>query len=556
MRYQSHTSSGTLNASGVTKSHGAQVVLDQVDLTVASGDRIGVVGPNGVGKSTLLRILAGVEKPDSGRTLRSPATLSVGYLAQEPDLPRGLTLLELLAQKTGVAVAEAEVDRLALAMENDESLAGDYSEALDRFIALGGGDFEPRAEAVLGELGLPADRLRLPVRALSGGQAARAELAAVLLSRFDVLLLDEPTNNLDFEALDLLERFVSEVPAGVVVVSHDRAFLERTVSRILELEEGTHRAVEYSGGYSAYLEHRATALRHQYEDYEQFVSQRSELEQRVRRVRQWAEKGARKARADKSEPDKHVRTARIESSEKQASKVKSLEKRLDRLDPVDKPFEAWRLRLSLEAVTRSGNVVARLEQAVVRRGSFTLGPLDLEVTWGERVAIIGPNGSGKTTLLHALLGRTELDAGARWMGPGVVVGEMDQHRGAFAGDESLLDEFSRRSDLVPQEARSMLAKLGLGASHVTRPGGSLSPGERTRAVLGLVSVSGMNCLVMDEPTNHLDLPAIEQIEQALEDFEGTLLLVTHDRRMLETLRTTRTIRVVPRDELTSVVETR
>ena len=251
--------------------------------------------------------------------------------------------------------------------------------------------------------------------------------------------------------------------------------------------------------------------------------------------------GAHKAKRDPLEKDKFVRRFKVATSEKQAAKAKITERSLARLDAVEKPWEGWDLRFQMASAPRSGDVVMRMQGAVVERGSFTLGPVDLEIGWGERVAIVGPNGSGKTTLLLALLGRLPLVAGQRWMGPGVVFGEMDQARAGFSGAESLLEAFIGETGLLVPEARSQLAKFGLGAEHVTRASASLSPGERTRAVLARFSAFGVNCLVLDEPTNHLDLPAIEQLEQALEGYDGTLLVVSHDRRLLETVALTRAI---------------
>jgi ATPase subunit of ABC transporter with duplicated ATPase domains len=221
--------------------------------------------------------------------------------------------------------------------------------------------------------------------------------------------------------------------------------------------------------------------------------------------------------------------------------VRQAERALERLEDVEKPFEPWELELSFDSGRRSADVVLRLEHAVVERGSFRLGPIDLELAWRERVALLGRNGSGKTTLLHALLGKLPLSAGRRYVGPRVVVGELDQERERFAGDEPLLDAFSRESGATSGEARTLLAKFGLGSDDVFRPGASLSPGERTRAALGLLAFRGVNCLVLDEPTNHLDLPAIEELERALERYDGTILLVTHDRRFLERFAATRSI---------------
>jgi ATPase subunit of ABC transporter with duplicated ATPase domains len=249
-------------------------------------------------------------------------------------------------------------------------------------------------------------------------------------------------------------------------------------------------------------------------------------------------------RAERRRPrdnDRAGRGARIERTEKQASKVRATERAIERLEMVDKPWEGWELRMDLGAAGPGSEVVARLEGAVVERGTFRLGPVDLEIGRGERVGLLGPNGSGKTTLLRALLGEIPLAAGRARLGPGVVVGELDQARGLLDGPGTVVEVFSAATGLLPQASRSLLAKFGLAADHVERPAGALSPGERTRATLAALMARGTNLLVLDEPTNHLDLEAIEQLEQAVERYPGALVLVTHDRRMLERVSLTRTI---------------
>jgi ATPase subunit of ABC transporter with duplicated ATPase domains len=529
-----------LSATNVTKRFGGAVVLDSVSISVDEGSRIGVVGPNGIGKSTLLRILAGTEEIDSGRVERAPRSTTVGFLPQEPDARPGETLHAYLARRTGVAAAEAEFDRWTAALADDPDALDPYTEALEAFLALGGDDFDARIGSALADVGLPASRLDVEVGHLSGGQAARAALAAILLARFDVLLLDEPTNNLDFEGLDTLEGFLASRSGAVVVVSHDRAFLDRAVDRIVEITEEHHRAVDYAGGWSDYIAARAQARGQQYEAYDKFKAEKRRLEDRARTQKQWAVQG-KAAVKKKGETDKHVKAFKIASAEKQASKVKITERAIDRLVAVDKPWEGWRLEMQLKPTARSGDVVARLEGAVVQRGDFRLGPVDLEISWQERVALLGPNGSGKTTLLQALLGRIPLTEGRRWIGPGVVVGEMDQTRLRFAPDAVLIDAFLAETGMDRSEGRSLLAKFGLGSDHVGRETQHLSPGERSRGILAALMAQGVNCLILDEPTNHLDLEAIEQLEQALEGFDGTLILVTHDRRLLESVQLTRTI---------------
>ncbi len=536
------SSGATLHATRITKSHGPVVVLGGVSVLVGPRSRIGVVGPNGVGKTTLLRILAGLDQPDTGRVVLAPPSLNVGYLPQETAARPEETLIGYLSRRTGVATAESEMEEAAGRLAQAATGAEDrYSCALDRYLNLGGPDLESRAAEACEQLGLPADRLDVELGALSGGQAARAALAAILLSRFDVFLLDEPTNDLDFAGLDQLERFLSDLDGAYVIVSHDRAFLEATVDRVLELDAHSRSSTEYGGGWLGYLDAKGTARRHAEEAHDRYRTQRDLLVDRARTQREWAVTGTRKAKKKAPDNDKAQRDWKVNRTEKQASKVRISEKALDRLEVAEKPWEAWDLHLDLAPSSRSGDSVARLVEAVVQRGSFRLGPLTLEITWAERVAIVGPNGSGKTTLLRALLGDIPLASGQCWLGPGVVVGELDQGRRSFVTDRPLIDAFAASSGLLAQPSRSLLAKFGLGAEHVSRLATSLSPGERTRATLALLMAVGANCLVLDEPTNHLDLPAIEQLEAALEDYDGTLLLVTHDRRLLDALRITRTV---------------
>jgi ATPase subunit of ABC transporter with duplicated ATPase domains len=543
--------SGSLTVSNLSKFRGPVVVLDRVSLTVGPGDRVGIVGPNGVGKSTLLRLIAGLDEPDGGEVQRRPPEATVGYLPQEADVRPGETLLEALSRRTGVTAADRALQASSAALADGAPGADErYVADLERYLALGGPDLPSRAAEVCEDLGLPASRLDVELAALSGGQLARAGLAAVLLSRFDVFLLDEPTNDLDFEGLAQLERFLGGLQAGAVIVSHDRAFLDRTITRVYEIDEHTHEGREFGGGWGAYLEERERARQQQYEAHDTYQSEKGRLEDRARRQKQWSATGVAKAKRS-SEPDKNIRFGKMQTSEKLAGKVKITQKAIERLEVVDKPWEGWRLELDLSVAKRSGDVVARLAGAVVERGTFRLGPVDLEVAWGDRLAIVGAYGSGKTSLLGALLGRFPLASGAQWLGPGVEVGELDQARGAFLGEGDLLRAFGDASGLVPGEARTLLAKFGLGTEHVLRPASSLSPGERTRAVLALLQHRQANCLVLDEPTNHLDLPAIEQLESALDGYEGTVLLVTHDRALLDAVEITRTV-VVAHGEVRSV----
>lgn len=537
----------TLVAKDVAGGYAHRTLFENVDLTVAPGDVIGVVGANGAGKSTLLRILAGALEPLGGTVSVAPADAFIGWLPQEHERTPGETVAGYIARRTGCAAATAAMEAAAEALSDSDAAADAYSVALDHWLATGAADLEERLPVVLADLGMDSAAVQpdsTPMTALSGGQAARVGLAALLLSRFDIVLLDEPTNDLDLDGLARLERFVDELRGGVVLVSHDREFLARSVTRVLELDLAQNTTTVYGGGYESYLEERAVNRRHKREQYEEFADKKADLVARARTQREWSSQGVRNAMRKAPDNDKNRRRAQTESSEKQAQKVRQMESRIARLEEVEEPRKEWTLQFTIGTAPRSSSVVATLDQAVVRRADFVLGPLSLQVDAGERIGITGPNGAGKSTLLGLLLGRIAPDEGRASRGANIAVGEIDQARAEFDGPGRLVDRFEAHvPDWPTAEVRTLLAKFGLGADHVERAVGELSPGERTRAGLALLQARGVNVLVLDEPTNHLDLPAIEQLEQALDSYDGALLLVTHDRRMLQNVRLDRSWRV-------------
>ena len=530
-----------LAARRLTVVRGAQVVLDSVDLVVDGTSRIGVLGRNGAGKSTLLRCLAGLEVPTAGTVECSPPGLNVGYLAQEPDPLGEETTAAYLRRRTGLAMAEVAMGAALRAVGDHPGQAEleAYDDALARFLGLGGDDHDTRAPRVLADVGLDPGVLEVPLTRLSGGQRVKAGLAAILLARFDVLLLDEPTNNLDFDGLARLERFLAAEERPVVLVSHDRAFLSAATTRIAELDLHTRRLAEYGGGYDAYVEERRRRREQAYADYDEARAERSRLEEAARQKREWAASRRGERRTDN---DKALAGRRKERATAGATRAKAIERRLERLGDPGKPWEGWDLRLSLQAGRRSGEVVARLAGATVRRGGFRLGPVDLELHWRDRLALTGPNGAGKSTLLGLLTGELRPEEGTVRLGSGVVVGHLGQDR--TPGPGTLLDAVRERTDLSVEQARSLLAKFDLGAAHLRRPEAALSPGERSRAGLAVLVARGTNLLLLDEPTNHLDLDAIEELERALGGYDGTLVVVSHDRRLLAGLRLDRRLEVV------------
>jgi ATPase subunit of ABC transporter with duplicated ATPase domains len=484
----------------------------------------------------------------SGTVSRTPTDAFVGWLPQEHERVLGETVGQYVARRTGCAAAAQAMDAAANALADpparaDADPADVYAAALDHWLAAGAADLDERLPEILADLGLATDSVASEsalMTGLSGGQAARVGLAALLCSRFDIVLLDEPTNDLDLDGLERLEDVVRGMRGGVVLVSHDREFLARSVTRVLELDLAQHTNTVYGGGYESYLDERAVARRHKRAEYDEFASRKADLVARARTQREWSSQGVRNAMRKAPDNDKVRRRAATESSEKQAQKVRQMESRIARLEEVAEPRKEWVLEFTIGSAPRSSSVVATLNNAIVRQGAFTLGPVSLQVDAGDRIGITGPNGAGKSTLLRLLLGRIEPDEGSARLGANVAIGEIDQARDQFTGSTSLAQRFEGLvPDFTTAEVRTLLAKFGLRADHVDRPVGDLSPGERTRVALALLQARGTNVLVLDEPTNHLDLPAIEQLESALDSYDGAVLLVTHDRRMLQKVRVDR-----------------
>jgi ATPase subunit of ABC transporter with duplicated ATPase domains len=534
-----------LRARSLAVDTGDRLLFADLDLTLTERIRAGVVGANGSGKSTLLRLLAGERRPTRGTISRAPATATVALVPQEPDRSTTETARAYLGRRTGVTAADGELQAAAAALAedlDDRSVAERYDRALDVYDRVGCADHDERAAEVTTRVGLAPDRLDRTTATLSGGEAARLSLAAVLLAHADLLLLDEPTNDLDQQGLALLEELVATTASGLVVVSHDRAFLESTVTSVIEL--GPEGSELFDGGWEAFLAERAARRRLAEVAYRHFDDERQRLTDQARRERAWSQEGVRRVKTS-GETDKFVRFGAKQGAENGGRRAARTERALARLGTVDKPWEGWDLRFSIAPASRSGRAVARLDDVVVRRGARRFGPWHLEIEVGDRLALVGPNGSGKTTLIEVLTGRHPTEHGSVVVGPSVVIGELRQQRVEAASTGELLGWFLEQTGQTTSEGRSLLAKFGLTAEHLDRPPTSLSTGERTRAELALFQARGVNLMILDEPTNHLDLEAIEQLEQALATYPGTLVVVSHDRRFLENVELTRTFELGP-----------
>jgi ATP-binding cassette subfamily F protein 3 len=557
-----------LQVRNLSKSYGPATVIADASFVINDGEHVGLIGPNGVGKSTLLRCITGAEQPDAGVIVRSPPGLTIGYLSQALDPPEGATVGAFLdAAQAEFRAAEQALQRAAenMAAGDVEAAMREYDQALASFEALGGYEREHRAAAVLDGLELSAIAPERGIASLSGGQKTRLGLAALLLGEPGLLLLDEPTNHLDVVALEWLEGFVRSYPRAVLVVSHDREFLDRTVERILYLDPETRALRSYPGNYSDFAAARAQERAAQlaaWQDQQLYIQETEADIRRVKGLAQNIQSGPKRGR------DYHGRI-----SAKVARIAKTRERKLDRYleseERIDKPRQRWGMKLDFGAAPESGRAVLRVEDVsfaypepqnhgaenneqgnkgtreqptshqppspeapssiIDRRSSMLLEGVSFEVGYGERVAIVGPNGAGKTTLLRLIEGKLEPLSGRIRIGSGVRLGVLAQEHETLDPQRSLLDTVLRARPMSETDARSFLHLFLFGGDSVFKPVGACSLGERSRLQLALLVLGGCNLLLLDEPLNHLDIEGREHFEQALEAFEGTVVAVSHDR---------------------------
>lgn len=529
-----------LNVSNLSKSFGGRLLLDRISFVINPADRIGLVGPNGAGKTTLLNLLARTDLPDAGAINFAPGA-RVGYLRQGFADQPGLSLGELIqrtGRRAGEAVAavtalEQATSRLAAAGGNaSPRLLAAYDSALAALETRGGYQLVDELTSLLGALGLADVPFMTPLERLSGGQKTRAGLAALLTEQPDVLLLDEPTNHLDLNALSWLERFLTSYRGAAVIVSHDRAFLDQAVSAIFELDDETHRLTSFAGGYSAYLETKAATAAALEDAYERQQRSIAHITHDIRAVASHAMETERATRHDyiRGRAKKVARTAKV--------RERKLERLLTSEDHIEKPERRWGLSLAFAAGHETGRDVIMMDEVRVDLGGKTiLDSLDLHIRHRERVAVTGANGAGKSTLLRTITGEITPVSGTVRLGAGVVLGEHGQEQTTVKLDQTVLAQTRAIAPISETEARSFLHRFLFAGDAVFQLAASLSYGERARLALALLVLRGANVLLLDEPLNHLDLTARERFEEALAQFDGTIIMVLHDRFAIARLAT-------------------
>ncbi len=491
-------------------------IFSGVSLSVERGDRLGIVGPNGAGKSTLLRIMAGKLHPEEGTVSTVGDDVSLAMMSQEVEFDGSVTVFaavmgafENLHRMEG-RLRELESQIARETGEDDRSRVLErYGSLMTAFEDAGGYGIEARAREILGGLGFPEESLHREVRTFSGGEGVRLALARALLEEPEILLLDEPTNHLDLESSEWLEEFLRSYPGSVVVVSHDRYFLDRVSNSILEIHGG--RAELYRGNYSEFIAAREARRDIQWKHYREYVEEKERLQDFVRRY----------------------------GAGQRAREAKDREKKIERMEKVEPPPDPpGGMGLILRA-PRSGREVLRARGVTITRGERTLvSDLDLDLYRRQKIALLGPNGAGKTSLLRVLVGEDAPDSGEITYGVGVTAGYFPQDL-AFPDEDLAVEAELRRNfpGMTVSEARSELARFGFVGEEVFDPLSTLSGGERTRLHLARLSLLEATLLVLDEPTNHLDLGARESLEDALEAFDGTAIFVTHDRYFVDRIAT-------------------
>ncbi len=522
-----------LLANNIHKSYRGKEILCGISLQIDQNQKAALVGSNGAGKSTFLKILAGFEKPDTGSIRLNGSR--IGYLPQEIKIDSKETVLDYLKRITGIDKIESKMNDLERDLNNPENIVK-YGEFQSQYLQLDGYTFEYRMKAILRGFGLNSISTARPLNSLSGGQKSKVALAGLLLQKFDLLLLDEPTNNLDLPAIIWLENFLQNTSASCLIVSHDRRFLDKLITKVFEIDWFKRDINEYSGSYSNYLNYREAKIHREQEQYELQEKEKRRLVASIHQKKQWAERGSKQTTTDN---DKYIRGYRRDHAAKIAQNAKSIERQIEKMDVIEVTRQRSKLIIPLLAKNSEAKHAITLEDVCVKHSNgFQLGPINLQISYGTRIGILGPNGSGKSTLLKVISKEYEPTFGRVFVGSSLNFGNLMQAHENMSREKSIFDFFCDNSVTDKEKIYFTLSKFQFLAEDVKKKIGDLSPGERARVLLALFSALSVNVLLLDEPTNHLDFEVIEALEHTLADYTGTIVFVSHDRYFLQMVNPT------------------
>ena len=525
-----------IKCKNISKSYNGKDILNNISFSINENEKIGIIGYNGVGKTILLRIISGEEEPDTGEILREENIL-IGYFKQEFTIHEENYDIESFIKKyIGIDVLEARLHELENEMDNDQNKIDEYCNIQNEYIRLDGYNIPYKLDKVLFGLGLNQEIKSKKIKELSGGQKEKVMLASVLLKGTDLLILDEPTNNLDLKSIEWLEKYLKEIQCPIMIVSHDRKFLDDIVTKIIEIDYFTRNIIEYPRNYSEYKKFKQQQEEAKLKRYQEQQEKIGDLKKSINQKKEWAQKGNKQEVSDK---DKLTKGYLRNRSQTLASNAKKIENQISQMEIMDRPKIKNKLHIEITNFKKEGNtdIIAKDLVSGYDNG-FKTEPINLYIKYGERIVITGDNGSGKSTFLKTLIGEQKQIEGQTYIGNGIKIGYISQDT-KEQNNESI-EEYVKNS-LKNQKIDdssiiyTVLNQFNFDYEERKKKYSILSPGERTRLKLAIFSLEDINTLILDEPTNHLDIEALEAIEEVLKDFNGTVIAISHDRQFIKNI---------------------
>ncbi len=525
-----------IKCKNISKSYNGKDILNNISFSINEKEKIGIIGHNGVGKTTLLRIISGEEEPDTGEILREENIL-IGYFKQEFTIHEENYDIESFIKKyIGIDVLEARLHELENEMDYDQNKIDEYCNIQNEYIRLDGYNISYKLDKVLLGLGLNQEIKSKKIKKLSGGQKEKVMLAAVLLKGTDLLILDEPTNNLDLKSIEWLEKYLKETQCPIMIVSHDRKFLDDIVTKIIEIDYFTRNLIEYPGNYSEYKKFKQQQEEAKLKRYQEQQEKIGDFKKSINQKKEWAQKGNKQEVSDK---DKLARGYLRNRSQILASNAKKIENQISQMEIMDRPKIKNKLNIEIPNSKKEGNtdIIAKDLVSGYDNG-FKTEPINLHIKYGERIVITGDNGSGKSTFLKTLIGEQKQIDGQISIGNGIKIGYISQdtkEQNNESIEEYVMNSLKNQKIDNSSIIYTVLNQFNFDYEERTKKYSILSPGERTRLKLAVFSLKDINTLIFDEPTNHLDIEALEAIEEVLKDFNGTVIAISHDRQFIKNI---------------------